>query len=487
MSFPKLLEAALAGTLRQAPPGAIGDHEAMSTETRLLRGASYEGLRRLAGRPLERIDRLVPLEPASPEVLTEIPPPAAVRLLELLDGRTDLLPEWLRFVAARHLRVPPLSVPDLLEYARAETDSESDSDLRELIREVGGERLAWLAGLNPDWHFAAYVDPEQQVALGAREERVSALRRIRRRHPARGRELLLDLWPSERPDARPKLLESLAIGLSAADEQFLEQTVGDPRREVRETALRLIRRIPNSRFGQRWAKRTRQVITLKMAVPEGARFDIGESIDVDPAWSVDGLDVRRPRDMGTTASVLRQLMALTPPSIWPPEALGAIDHTDWTRPLLAGLAQAARAYAHADWCERLLMLCAAATERREHVPFDPADLYGALEPQRAERVLQRVMELSPPLFGRVACTRADAWSPDFSHFVVEQLPRFLATHPNAIAVFLDDAALRLDPRVLPDAERLFDLEIEPIWVRSLLHGLAQTLDYRLTMRKELDG
>ena len=46
---------------------------------------------------------------------------------------------------------------------------------------------------------------------------------------------------------------------------------------------------------------------------------------------------------------------------------------------------------------------------------------------------------------------------------------------------------RLDARVLPEAERLFDLQIEPTWVRSLLHALAQTLDYRLAMRTELDG
>src|SRR5438067_5419318 len=317
MNFSELLEVALAGTRRQAPPEAIADQEEMSAETRLLRGASYEGLRRLAGRPLERTDSLIP-PPPPPKVWTEVPPAAAVRLLEVLDGRTELWPEWLQLAVGRRLRVPPLSLPELLEYARLETDSDSEADVRELINQVGGERLAWLAGLNPDWHFAAYVDPEQQLARGAREERASALRRIRRRDPARGRELLLDLWPSERADARPKLLESLAIGLSAADEQFLEQTVADPRKEVRETALRLIRRIPDSRFGHRWTERTRQLITLNTDASEGARFDIREPIDLDPAWSVDGLDARRPRDTRTIAAVLQQVMALTPPSIWPP-------------------------------------------------------------------------------------------------------------------------------------------------------------------------
>ena len=83
MSFPKLLEIALVGTLRQEPPASPVAHQELSAETRMLRGASYEGLRRLAGRPLERTDSLIP-PPAPAEVLTEVPPAAAVRLLELL-------------------------------------------------------------------------------------------------------------------------------------------------------------------------------------------------------------------------------------------------------------------------------------------------------------------------------------------------------------------------------------------------------------------
>jgi hypothetical protein len=43
----------------------------------------------------------------------------------------------------------------------------------------------------------------------------------------------------------------------------------------------------------------------------------------------------------------------------------------------------------------------------------------------------------------------------------------------------------LDPRVLPDAERMLDAEIEPIWARSSVTRLVDTLDYRLAMRKEL--
>jgi hypothetical protein len=201
MSFPRLLEVALAGTLRQEPPEMITDHESASAETRLLRGASYEGLRRLAGRPLETPDVAVRVEPAPLDTVPEIPPAAAIRLREILDesGQASL-DEWLSLAAERHMRVPALSIPDLLEYVRIERDA----DLDDLLAQVGGERLAWVARLNPDWQFAAYADPEQQLALGPPHERVNALRRIRRQDPHRGRALVQDLWPSEPGYTRPK-------------------------------------------------------------------------------------------------------------------------------------------------------------------------------------------------------------------------------------------------------------------------------------------
>src|SRR5690348_8859098 len=99
MSFPKLLEVALTGTLRQEPPAAFESDTLLSAESRVLRGASYEGVRRLAGRAVERIHEHVPTEPARPEVLAEVPAAAAARLPEILETWPQLLPEWLHLAA----------------------------------------------------------------------------------------------------------------------------------------------------------------------------------------------------------------------------------------------------------------------------------------------------------------------------------------------------------------------------------------------------
>lgn len=481
MSFPRLLEVALAGTLRQEPPAVLAGQEALSAESRLLRGASYEGMRRLAGRPVERAEGGLPIEPAKSEVFAEIAPAAAVRLAEILEARPELLREWLQLAVDRNLRVPPLSLPDLLEFAR----TESDSDVRELIVLVGGERMAWLAGLNPEWQFAAYADAEQQLTLGLPDDRVAALRRIRRQDPARGLKLLQELWTSERGDARGKLLDALVIGLSAEDEPFLEQAIRDSRREVRETALLLIRRIPNSRFGQRWSERARQIFTLKQGLLRGARLEIREPAEAAPEWVADGLDPRPPKSIGTTAWLLQQILALTPPSIWPRTALVAIDHTDWPVPLLIGIAEAARAYRDAAWSEDLLMLWVSASNRKEKLPINPGELFATLDTQRAETLLRRVLELNPVLVGNLTGVRSDPWSVDLSRFVVQHLASWFAKQNYSLLSFVREATLLLAPRVLPDAERILDAEIEPIWARSSVDRLVDTLDYRLAMRKEL--
>jgi hypothetical protein len=282
-------------------------------------------------------------------------------------------------------------------------------------------------------------------------------------------------------------VDALAIGLSVEDEQFLEDAIRGPRKDVRAAALRLIRRIPNSRFGQRWAARTRRVVSFRDRAQHGPRLDIREPVEAEPDWITDGLDPRPPRGTGMTAWLLQQLLALTPPSMWPPTVLGAIEHTDWRRPLLAGLAQAACAYAHAEWCEELIMYWASASNRDAKQPFEPRDLFAALEPSRAESVLRRLMTLSPKLFGNLVRVGADPWSEDFSGFVVDHLVDHCAQDPGSIAILLDVASWRLDPRVMPAAARLLDAPIKPAWARSQLEELVESLDYRLAMRKELDG
>jgi hypothetical protein len=89
------------------------------------------------------------------------------------------------------------------------------------------------------------------------------------------------------------------------------------------------------------------------------------------------------------------------------------------------------------------------------------------------------------LVGNLTGAQSDPWSLDFSRFVVQHLASWFATQHYSLLSFVREATLLLDPRVLPDTERLLDMDIEPIWARSSVDRLVATLDYRLAMRKEL--
>jgi hypothetical protein len=448
MSFGTLLESALAGFENPAPA------------VRLLRSASHEGLRRLAGRPLDPVENVIAVEPSSPEVLPAISAAAGVRLLEILTERPALLLEWLGLAALAQRRVSHDCLPDLLEHAAARGET------HDLVMHVGGERLVWLANLNPEWRFAARIDPEQQLAQGTPTERARALRRIRREDPARGRALLEDLFDgrSERAETRSALLDALTDGLSAEDEPLLQRAVQDARKELREKGLRLIRRIPDSRFSQRWIERARTVVA----------FDASQSIEVheldepDQAWIDDGLDPRAPKGIGQAAWMLQQTLALTPPSIWPQGTLAAMQQSDWAQPLLSGLSQAAVAYADGDWCEALLLATSL---------HSAAALLGTLAPDRAEAVFWRCVETQPDRVGALVPGLKHAWGEDFSRRMVA----FVVETPG----LLHEASLRLDPRVLPEAERLLESETASPWTRPALQRLVKTLAFRLAMRQEL--
>src|SRR5207302_10187282 len=126
----------------------------------------------------------------------------------------------------------------------------------------------WLAAQRPDWAYASgtpapsTVDDGDVWELGVIARRVAYLTRLRRRDPARGRELLAEAWDAEPPEDRAMLLGALRTGLSTEDDPVLERALDDRRRQVRDVALDLLSHLPHSAYGQRMATRARACVDL---------------------------------------------------------------------------------------------------------------------------------------------------------------------------------------------------------------------------------
>jgi len=212
-------------------------------------------------------------------------------------------------------------LPDMLDLA-SRTPA-----LRPAVASVLGMRGRWLAHHRTEWHEvadAAADGPDDAGSLGDAEvwrvgrpaDRRRYLARLRGRDPGAGRELLADGWTRESKEERAALLGMLGRGLSAADEEFLENALGDRAAEVRAAARRLLARLPDSAFQRRASRRAAEALRLEGDGP-GARLMASLPRVTDKAALRDGVDSGAPPGWSDDAGwLLAQLVAGALPSEW---------------------------------------------------------------------------------------------------------------------------------------------------------------------------
>ena len=240
MSWDELVAAALIGTDRRpvaagvpegSPPGLQGALESRGVEDRLLGAAAAWTVARRAGAIAGAAVEVDPVE--------EDPRPIApaTALHQRLDGHyPQLLPEWLALAAERGLRPPPELVPALLDHAAV------DPSLHAAVGAAAGPLGRWLAERRSHWAFVhgAGEDVEEIWAEGGSDERRALFERLRGSDPAAGRALLERTFADETWEDRAAFVETLATGLSDADEPLLELALDDRRKPVRDAAAHLL-------------------------------------------------------------------------------------------------------------------------------------------------------------------------------------------------------------------------------------------------------
>jgi hypothetical protein len=222
--------------------------------------------------------------------------------------------------------LPAPLLPELLDIASR------SPVVRPLVVPVLGARGLWLAGHRADWRQAiGAVSGDDRRGVGAAAgdeggpeawrvgtpgERWAYLAALRERDPRAGRELLAAGWGREAKEERARLLGALARGLSADDEEFLEDALGDRAVEVREAARTLLAWLPGSAFSRRCAERAAGALRLA-----GHGRDVWLTAhvpdDVDKAAARDGIELRAPaRLVDAQAWRLSQLIAGAPLADW---------------------------------------------------------------------------------------------------------------------------------------------------------------------------
>ncbi|MEW2154131.1 DUF5691 domain-containing protein [Streptomyces sp. NPDC007189] len=364
ISWDDLVTTALLGTDRRPVAYAGASREAPLA---LLDAAAVATVRRRAGlRPARAARRP---EPAPEDPRPALPAAAARRLATLLADRSgggsggrrgsspdlvELLPQWLAAANAHGYAAPPQALPALLDAARGRTD------LRPAALAFAGPRALWLARLNPDWRFALRASPGGGATLPGPEdpegvrllwqeglfaERVALLGALRSRTPALARELLASTWPTERAEDRLMFLDSLRTGLSAADEPFLEQALGDRSRNVRATAAELLSALPASALAARMAVRAQACVALDRTRPSPA-IAVEAPLECDSGMERDGVVATPPAGRGERSWWLGQLVEAAPLSTWPVRLGGRTAREIVALPVADGWQDEL----HAAWC-----------------------------------------------------------------------------------------------------------------------------------------
>lgn len=221
-----------------------------------------------------------------------------------------------------------------------------------------GERGHWLARQNPAWQpVLAKVHPAQDLATwetGSLHDRRFFIQRLHETDPEQARQLLVAALPTERAATQAALLAELEHSVTGADEPLLETYLGAKSKEVRQTVMPLLVRLPHSALVERLWQRAAPLLTLKRPLIGRNKLEVALPENWDKTWLADGLEQKDDRfEGGERAGWLGQLLTLLPPGRWAAqlqvsaeELLTLAEATEWSHLLLRAWSRAA--YLHKD-------------------------------------------------------------------------------------------------------------------------------------------
>ncbi|NHZ37727.1 DUF5691 domain-containing protein [Massilia rubra] len=410
--------------------------------------------------------------------------------LLLLDEYPQVRPEWLRLANAHRCRLPPRLLPGVLDLGT------SQRPLRTLIEGVLGARGHWLAQQNPDWNWVGADTSDMRVgdmrvgdvqALwedGNIEQRAQALRDMRvgdvRVGEAGAALLALQAtWTNETPEHRATLLGCLSVGLSLADEAFLESALDDKRKEVRTVAQRLLAGLPGAQLAMRMRERAMPLLRVERN-GDTAHLLAEVPQERDKSMQRDGVGAGLYPAMGEKSGWLVDILAAVPPTHWSstfdasPRACLALamasefKHTlllGWSSALQRSLQAGYDAGLHA-WFTAFLDLYLKSTGIHTHMPRDFFSLFGALPPDAADDLLRTLVEATPAAWMRAHSSLIDLlddaaknakrnWPLDLSKAVVGRIQAGCAANTLqswSLSYTMATLALVLDPLGIEDYE-----------------------------------
>lgn len=355
--------------------------------------------------------------------------PLAVSHLQRLLSDSELkavLPEWLTLAANSKHRVPFALIPSLLELAS------QNRSIRPAITALIDKRGVWLAKQHPEWQkFLVQADDEilncpELWEEGTTAQRTEFLRQTRAKNAEAARELLQTVWKKEPAAARESFLGVFSLNLSDADEDFLNTCFIDRSKSVREVAMILLAKLPNSEFSQRHKQRLNQWIRFeKGGLLKKDKIIVELPEAYDKTWLADGIEEKSKVEYrtGIKSWWLMQALSFVSPAYWselwqlsPDEIFALLEKHEWKALLHFSWIEALKNSPNSTWSKAFLW--------HEHI-YNP-DLWLSLTPLEKEQNMTQFLISTRHVheWGKILNILSNfqhPWSIEFSTSVIRAL------------------------------------------------------------------
>lgn len=256
----ELLNTALLGTAKRSPPDAAtlpesvrqawaalpdGGSEDRFFQLSVLASAYEDG----SSAPFTAVGAWLPVLPVMADGTAKFLPAAAVALLRkwLQDNQPEMVAYALAQTAQHGFSLPRQLLSALFAYRADKNDIALENHFHNSVFGAQGRWLWQCMGheVPPDTH----AEPDDEDwHLGSLQQRLQWLRAARRHQPDHAREQVEAVWKTTPADQRANYLNIFSCGLSPADEAFLHSALSDRSKQVKDTAARLLFRLPESRW-----------------------------------------------------------------------------------------------------------------------------------------------------------------------------------------------------------------------------------------------
>jgi hypothetical protein len=485
----QIIHTALLGTDKKAPgedqlppvlaeaAASVRQNNAIDKEEQFLQTAALAFSYRQCGvRPLHKEG--LPFAKAAAEEKKYCSVQAMQVLKDILDEESmPLLHIWLQQCMAKERVVTPDFVPVLLNKGILQ------KKLQPLIAASCGKRGEWLSRFNNEWNFSTGGTDSAQWHTGTPEQRKYVLQQLRQADPAMAREWLQQTWPQEDAATKTELLALLAVNISDDDIAFLETLSSEKSKKVKELALQLLKRIPQSSIVQQYQQVLQQAVRVVkekalLGLISKTYLSILSPENMDPGIFKTGIDkLSNTKDMSDGEYVVYQLIRSVPPGFWETHLQSKPETIiqDWQKDeagkkLLPALVGATVTYNDHNWARAFV--------QNSQVFY--IDLIPMLPIKQQEYYSLKFFEQYADSIIEHALQREDEWSPELTRHIIKHAAKNPYQYSQS---FYNQHIQSIPAAIAPELESLAVMGTSPYsnwnstcnYIRNLINLKTQTV------------